>query len=89
MERKKLTATEAWKDFSLNIVPAIEGEIPNELHQARRAFEGKLKRLGKKGKERVITLGPERIRRLLDKYAPGRYEYHNDEPYFTKVDEVV
>lgn len=43
----------------------LEGAIPKEIQEAKYALEGKRKH----------PLGFKRIRRLLEKYAPGKYEF--------------
>jgi len=77
MKKKHLTPLEAWDDFYKN----YKESKPSELYVAQKTYEGKAFQ-PKSGK--VKQLGPLRIRRLLDKYAPGQYEFHEGSPYFTK-----
>lgn len=76
MEEKRIDPIAAWDDFysSLDIHP-----IPNEIVVAQATRNGKQKQNGK-----AKVLGVKRIRRLLEKYAPGKYVYHEGQPYFTK-----
>jgi hypothetical protein len=80
--KEHLTPSEVWLEFWTNVGSQMK-PIENELHQADRTFRGEVKRKSKKG-VRVVTLGADRIKRLVEKYAPGRYEYHEGEPYFTR-----
>ena len=77
-----LTPLEVWTEFWETTGQYIKPR-PNVLHQAFRTAKGEIKRTSGKG-ERVVMLGPDRIKRLVEKYAPGRYEYHEGEPYFTR-----
>lgn len=70
-EVKKLTASEAWEDFWSTIKPTMR-KVPNELHVAQSTWKGVLRQ--KSGK--VKSLGGQRVKRLLEKYAPGVYEFH-------------
>ena len=81
MEPKHLTPMEAWDDFYKNYTSPgnkPKGGIPNDLRVAQVTRRGKTKQVSGATK----TLGPERIKRLLDKYAPGEYQFH--EAFFTK-----
>ena len=74
MDTKHLTPLEAWDDFYKNF--ERDGKTPNEIVLAeytRRGgwFNGKTKNLGER-----------RIKRLLDKYAPGKYQFH--EAHFSR-----
>lgn len=74
MNERQLTITEAWEDFIEVVVGGMKARnerIPNEISVARRTALGSV--MQKSGK--VKTLGATRIRRLLEKYAPGRYEF--------------
>lgn len=77
MESQHLTMLEAWDDFYQNF--KREGNTPNEIVVAEYTRRGKLVVNGK-----TKTLGVKRICRLLEKYAPGKYTFHQGEPYFTK-----
>lgn len=77
MKKEHLTPLEAWADFYEN----YKGKKPSELYVAQKTYEGKAYQ-PKSGN--VKQLGPQRIRRLLDKYAPGQYDFHEGSPYFTK-----
>lgn len=74
-----MTPLEAWEDFYNNY--KCDGKTPGELIVAHATANGRQKQ-SKSGKPK--TLGPLRIRRLLDKYAPGQYDFHEGSPYFTK-----
>jgi hypothetical protein len=71
MEHEKtLTPVEAWDNFWLWLRGQpkwqdLTREEKNELYKASRA-----RKIGK-----PYNLGPARIRHLLDKHAPGRYEF--------------
>lgn len=79
MSKKHMTPLEAWEDFYSNF--KCEGKMPGELIVANATAKNRVTQ-PKSGKPKV--LGPLRIRRLLDKYAPGQYEFHDGSPYFTK-----
>ena len=79
MTKKHLTPLEAWDDFYRNF--KCEGKMPGELIVAHATANGKQFQ-PKSGKPKV--LGPQRIRRLLHKYALGQYDFHDGSPYFTK-----
>jgi len=76
MEEKRLTPLEAWDEFYKNY--KCDGPIPNELVVAQATHNGNQK--NKSGKAK--NLGVARIARLLEKYAPGKYQFH--EAHFTK-----
>ena len=78
MSKKRMTPLEAWEDFYNKF--KCEGNTPGELIVAHATAKGKQKQKNGKPKH----LGPLRIRRLLDKYAPGQYDFHEGSPYFTK-----
>lgn len=84
-----LTPSEAWHDFWENVRPGfwnnskMTKELKNELIVADRTVRGLTLRPNKDGKMVVVNLGLRRMKRLLDLYAPGRYELHAAEPYFT------
>ena len=91
MKEKRLTPTEAWNEFWSNYMANKPASIPNELRVADLTNKGRLDaQWGKtkdgisKGEVKKKKLGPLRIRRLLDKYAPGQYDFHEGSPYFTK-----
>jgi len=77
MSKKHLSPLEAWNDF----YSTFKGNKPSELYIAQQTCEGRVVQ-PKSGKPK--ELGAKRIRRLLDKYAPGQYEFHEGSPYFTK-----
>lgn len=66
----RLTPEEAFRHFLEN----YKGRKEKEIQEAKYALEGK----------RPYGLGVRRIKNLLDRYAPGIYEFHKGEPYFTK-----
>lgn len=74
---KSLTPQQAFADFWETTGRFITPS-PDELRKAKQTMEG---RQLKKGK--VMHLGVDRVKRLLDKYAPGKYMLN--EPTFTKV----
>ena len=57
----QFTPTDAFRHFLNN----YKGEMNSELYEAKYTLEGR----------RGYSLGPRRIKRLLDKYAPGKYEF--------------
>lgn len=66
----KMTPHEAFRHFADN----YKGEKQSDFYEALYALEGK----------RKYTLGIRRIKNLLEKYAPGVYEFHEGEPYFLR-----
>lgn len=78
MKQQHLTPAEAWADFEQTILPGIKAPDAN-LRKAIQTAKGNVKKKG-----RVMKLGAERIKKLLDQYAPGVYEFHEGEPYFVK-----
>ena len=77
MDTKHLSPLEAWDDFYKSF--KCEGNKPNELVLAEYTRQGYLIVSGVKK-----NLGIKRITRLLEKYAPGKYHFHEGQPYFTK-----
>lgn len=71
MDKKTLTPIEAWDDFDEYIRRLPGFKIPNEVSTARRDRRGE--RTDRY--DRKIWLGPSRIERILNKYAPGRYTF--------------
>lgn len=74
MNSRELSVEEAWEDFIhvvLHEMKLRNERIPNEISVAKLTASGSV--VHKSG--RIKTLGPQRIRRLLEKYAPGRYEF--------------
>ena len=84
MKEKQLTPVEAWEEFWSNYMANKPVRIPNELEVAHLTHSGRISAQWGKDKTKKKKLGPLRIRRLLDKYAPGQYEFHEGSPYFTK-----
>lgn len=93
MKEKHLTPLEAWDDFWKSYMENKPTQIPNDLGVANLTRNGRVKAQWGKDKDGVKKpgsenkkkqLGPLRIRRLLDKYAPGQYDFHEGSPYFTK-----
>ena len=60
----QFTPAEAFRHFLDNYQPA-DGKVPKEIQEAKYTLEGK----------RTYSLGARRIKRLLDEYAPGKYEF--------------
>lgn len=77
-----MTPAEAWQDFMVEVWPLVRAGLNRnerrEVSTAQRDFEGK--RNDRSGKP--ITLGPERIARLLERFAPGRYRVERSDPVF-------
>lgn len=63
------TPMNAFKHFLDN----WQGSIPKDVQNAKYAMEGRP--IVRNGKRVVVALGPKRIKSLLDKYAPGKYEF--------------
>lgn len=82
MDKKHLTPLEAWDDFYSWF--QADGKTPNEIVLAEYTRRAKLKVRGK-----TKALGEKRIRRLLEKYAPGRYTFHQSQPFFTFTDQIT
>jgi hypothetical protein len=61
-----LTPLEAWDNFVEHVIPTLPKPIPREIQHARYSREGR---------GTYKPLGKDRIKRLLEKYAPGRYEF--------------
>lgn len=78
MDTKHLTPLEAWADFWQGYTPP--NRMPNDLAVAQLTLKGKLKQPS----GHIKTLGAKRIKSLLEKYAPGKYTFHEGQPYFTK-----
>lgn len=57
---------EAWNDFEKNVVPFLPRPLPAEITNARYSA------LNRKG---YPSLGLARCQRLLETYAPDRYEF--------------
>lgn len=70
MDEKHLTPLEAFQHFLKNYT----GKKGSDIYEAVYAMQGR----------RTHGLGVRRIRSLLEKYAPGVYEFHAGEPYFVK-----
>lgn len=70
---KHMDAKEAWRDFFDNVRPNIwDGLTRNErrdINTAERDYNG----LRRYPNGSAIQLGPERVARLLERFAPGRY----------------
>lgn len=68
-----LTPSEAWIDFMERVVPGIWKSLNRnerrDINSAQRDFQQK--RALPSGK--IVVFGPERIARLLDRFAPGQY----------------
>lgn len=60
------SAMEAWQDFERNVVPTLQRPLPPEITNARYSFQNR---------SGYPALGIDRCRRLLEKYAPDRYEF--------------
>lgn len=73
MEQSFLTHLEAWRDFYDHVRPGIWGGLSRgerrEINTAERDYHGR--RLSRHGRPLVLT--PERVERLLERFAPGRY----------------
>lgn len=73
MEQRFMGAQEAWADFYERVRPAIWSSLSRnerrDIHTAQRDFMG----LRKDRHGSPIVLGAERVARLLDRFAPGRY----------------
>ena len=80
MEPKRLTPIEAWDDFYENYTNGRKEGVPMEIRVAQATSKGNTKQPS----GTVKTLGANRIKRLLEKYAPGQYAFHDGEPYFVK-----
>jgi hypothetical protein len=78
-----LTPLEVWNEFWETTGRHLK-PVPNELWKANQTAQGGVKRVTKRGEVNTVTLGAGRVKRLIEKYAPGRYEYHEGEPYFTR-----
>jgi len=79
MEPKHLTPIEAWDDFYNNYTSELKGGVPMEIRVAQATRRGNTRQPS----GAVKVLGAKRIQRLLDTYAPGKYSFHEGEPYFT------
>ena len=62
-----------WDFYEYVKQPHIWATIPHRerinIYNAKHTVKGKAKMKG-----RLLRLGPERLKSLMDKYAPGRYE---------------
>ena len=77
MDKTALTPLQAWDEFYSEYTKPEGDPFPNELIVAEATRRGKQKQKGK-----AKNLGAARIARLLEKYAPGKYQFH--EAHFTK-----
>jgi hypothetical protein len=77
-ETGKLTPSEAWEDFVENVLPSIPTTKNSTLKVAKATHLGRVR--DKNGN--VKTLGLKRIKAILETYAPGRYQFHEGEPWF-------
>lgn len=66
---KTFTPHEAFRHFLEN----WQGAIPKDVQGAKYVLQGKP--VKSKGKERTVNLCSKRIMHLLNKYAPGKYEF--------------
>lgn len=73
MKKDYLSASEAWADFYDRVRPDIWALLSRndrrDINTAQRDYHG----LRKDRKGQVIILGPERVAKLLERFAPGRY----------------
>lgn len=73
MQQDFLDARQAWQDFYLHVRPVIWDNLSRnyrrDINTAQRDFLGQRRDRG----GAVINLGPERVARLLERFAPGRY----------------
>lgn len=69
-----LNKDQAWQDFAQNIKPGIWGNLTyaerNAIQQAEKDFRNQ--RTDIRGKP--VNLGMDRVKRILEKYAPERYD---------------
>jgi len=77
MEDKRLTPLEAWDEFYKEYTKPEGDPFPNEISVANSTRWGH-----QRNGDNTKTLGEKRIKRLLEKYAPGKYQFH--EAHFTK-----
>lgn len=85
MKETHLTPDQAWADFWKQYMANKPRRVPNELAVA----DATDRKMIKQKNGTLKRLGPRRIKRLLDKYAPGQYDFHDGSPYFTKPKKVV
>lgn len=73
MEDVFLDAGQAWQDFYERVRPgiwsALDRNARRDINTAQRDWLG----LRKNSAGEVVRLGPERVARLLDRFAPGLY----------------
>lgn len=73
MENGLMDAKEAWRDFYEKVRPGIWGGLSRnerrDINTAERDYQG----LRRRRDGSVVQLGPERVARLLERFAPGRY----------------
>ena len=73
MQQDFWDARQAWQDFYEQVRPVIWENLSRndrrDINTAQRDFLGQRRDRG----GAVITLGPERVARLLERFAPGRY----------------
>lgn len=73
MEQQFISAREAWADFFEHVRPGIWAGLSRndrrDIHTAQRDFLG----LRKDRHGASVRLGAERVARLLERFAPGRY----------------
>lgn len=65
MNERIISTAEAWRDFRVNIFPALNGIPWQEMNTIKQALRDEARDL----------LGEKRIKKLLTKYAPDRYRF--------------
>lgn len=63
----------AWRDFYDNVLPSIRKGLPRKDQQAVDTAERDFHGLRKNRHGKFYTLGPDRVGRILERLAPGRY----------------
>lgn len=64
----------AWRDFYDNFLPSIRKGLSRKDAQAIDTAERDFHGLRKNKDGKVYVLGPDRVGRMLERMAPGRYE---------------
>lgn len=80
MDEKELNLKEAWEHFWANTYKTqtwrnMSNPERDEMRVANRTYKGKVRRKRADGSERVVSLEAERMERLMNKHAPGKYKY--------------
>lgn len=78
-----MTAHEAWELFWSEYMAKRPKRIPTDLSVANLTYMGRVSAQWGDGTKKK-KLGAQRIKSLLDKYAPGQFEFYEQQTFFKK-----